>query len=214
MSSAIFCLLLHCGAELCRDLQKIVVLPISQVDRDEGLRMANNKELEAGLRKIAENFHLPGGGQMKLSRLVAEHLDWFDAAERRGMGWRDMIRALTAAGVTGKGGKPLSVGTLSATVWRKRADVELATNRTGRNVGIGSSAPAPQHLRRPNKAKRPSAGQPQRSKRASSRPTDDPAQAGRHGPTTSMGRANEIRAQSKDVLAFMDRARTVRRRSE
>lgn len=190
------------------------MLPISQVDRDEGLRMANNKELEAGLSEMAEDFHLPGGGQMKLSRLVAEHLDWFDAAERRGMGWRDMIRALTAAGVTGKGGKPLSVGTLSATVWRKRADVELGTNCTGRNAGIGSPAPAPQHLKPPNKAKRPSAGKPQRNKRALSRPTDDPAQAGRHAPTTSMGRPNEVRAQSRDVLAFMDRARTVRRRSE
>jgi hypothetical protein len=176
--------------------------------------MANNKELEAGLKAMAEDFHLPGGGQMKLSRLVAEHLDWFDAAERRGMGWRNMIRALTAAGVTGKGGKPLSVGTLSATVWRNRADVELGTNRTRRHGRIGSPAPAPQHLRPPNKAKRPSAGQPQRSKRASSRPTDDPAQAGRQAPTPSRGRVNEVRAQNRDVLAFMDRARAVRRRSE
>jgi hypothetical protein len=31
----------------------------------------------------------------------------FDAAEPRGMGWRDMIRVLTAAGVNGRRGKPL-----------------------------------------------------------------------------------------------------------
>jgi hypothetical protein len=49
---------------------------------------------------MAEDFHLPGGGHKKLSQLVAGHMHWFDAAERRGMGWRDMIRALTAAGVT------------------------------------------------------------------------------------------------------------------
>jgi hypothetical protein len=72
--------------------------------------MANNKELEAGLRAMTEDFHLPGGGRMKLSQLVGRHLHWFDAAERRGMSWRDMIRALTAAGVTGRRGKPLSVG--------------------------------------------------------------------------------------------------------
>jgi hypothetical protein len=48
-------------------------------------------------------------------------LDWFDAAELRGMGWRDMIRALASLGVTGPTGKQLSVGTLSSTVWRIRA---------------------------------------------------------------------------------------------
>ena len=61
--------------------------------------MVDNKELESGLKAIGEDFHLPGGGHKQLSQLVAGHMHWFDAAERRGMGWRDMIRALTAAGV-------------------------------------------------------------------------------------------------------------------
>jgi hypothetical protein len=82
--------------------------------------MARDKELETGLRRMSEDFYLPGGGRMKLSRLVAEHLGWFDVAELRGMGWRDMIRALTAAGVVGRTGKHLSVGTLSSTIWRER----------------------------------------------------------------------------------------------
>lgn len=64
--------------------------------------MAGDKELEAGLRRMAEDFHLPGGGRMKLSRLVAEHLGWFAVAERRGLGWQDMIRVLTAVGVVGR----------------------------------------------------------------------------------------------------------------
>lgn len=34
--------------------------------------MANNKELEAGLKAMAEDFHLPGGGRKKLSLLVAD----------------------------------------------------------------------------------------------------------------------------------------------
>lgn len=46
--------------------------------------MTSNKELEAGLKAMAEDFHLPGGGRMKLSRLAADHLGWFHAAERRG----------------------------------------------------------------------------------------------------------------------------------
>jgi len=94
--------------------------------------MSRNKELEAGLKAMAEDFHLPGGGHKKLSRLVTEHMDWFDAAERRGMGWRDMIWALTSAGITGRGGKSLSVGTLSSTVWRKRAEAENVISSAGR----------------------------------------------------------------------------------
>ena len=31
---------------------------------------------------MAEDFHLPAGGRMKLSQLVAGHLHWFEAAER------------------------------------------------------------------------------------------------------------------------------------
>jgi hypothetical protein len=67
--------------------------------------MASNKELEAGLKAMVEDYHLPGGGRKKLSQLVAGHLAWFDAAERRGMGWRDMIGVLTTAGVTRRSGK-------------------------------------------------------------------------------------------------------------
>jgi hypothetical protein len=64
---------------------------------DEEMRMVDNKELESGLKAMAEDFHLPGGGHKKLSQLVAGHMHWFDAAERGGIGWRDMIRALTAS---------------------------------------------------------------------------------------------------------------------
>lgn len=83
--------------------------------------MAINSDIEGRLRAIVEDFRLPGGGLMKLSRLVANHLDWFEAAEARGMTWRDMVKALSAVGVTGREGKPLSVGTLSSAVWRERA---------------------------------------------------------------------------------------------
>ena len=63
-------------------------------------------------------------------------MHWFDAAERRGMGWRDMIKALTAAGMNGRGGKPLSVGTLSSTVWRKRAETEDVMSRADRQARL------------------------------------------------------------------------------
>ena len=152
------CLFLHRNAELRSNLQKGRLL-LSFVG-DEEVRMVDNKELESGLKAMAEDFHLPGGGHKKLSQLVAGHMHWFDAAERRGMGWRDMIRALTAAGVNGRGGKPLSVGTLSSTVWRKRAETEDVMSRADRQARLAPPEPIPE-------------SQPVRSRKAS------PSQGGR-----------------------------------
>jgi hypothetical protein len=181
---------------------------------DEGIRMVDNKELESGLKAMAEDFHLPGGGRKKLSQLVAGHMDWFDAAERRGMGWLDMIRALTAAGVTGRGGKPLSVGTLSSTVWRKRAETEDVKSRASRRARHAPPGPARQHLRLPKGASRLSVGKPPRSERAASRRFDEQAQVSRQTSTPSKRSQRAVRSQNKDVLAFMDRARAVRRQSD
>jgi hypothetical protein len=138
--SAMLCLFLHRNAEFRSNLQKEDCL-LSFVG-DEEVRMVDNKELESGLKPMAEDFRLPGGGHKKLSRLVAGHMHWFDAAERRGMGWRDMIMALTAAGVNGRGGKPLSVGTLSSTVWRKRAETEDVMSRADRQARLAPPSPS------------------------------------------------------------------------
>lgn len=172
--------------------------------------MVINKELEAGLNAMAEDFHLPGGARKKLSRLVAGHLWWFDAAEQRGMSWRDMIRAMAAVGVTGRGAKPVSVGTLSSTVWRARTKGE-EVNGAREHERLG---PAPIPLRRhPRKSTRGSGtGQTQLGRRKASPQNGDGVQvdrpAGKRSGGDRLGRAN------KDVLAFMDRARAVRRRSE
>lgn len=170
--------------------------------------MTSNKELETGLRAIAEDFHLPGGGRKKLSRLVAGHLAWFDAAERRGMGWRDMIRVLTAVGITGRGGKPLSIGTLSSTVWRKRSEAVQEANRRPKNLKprrqVGSRKVSP------GESTNDSAGQFRGNMRATAH--FQPPQA---APILAKRLNSGGGAQSnKDVLAFMDRARSVRRRSE
>ena len=86
--------------------------------------MPTRKEIEAGLKAIAEDFNLPGGGQKKLARLVEDHLGWFDAVEARGLTFDDMGRLLFAHGVKRKSGRPFSVGTLSSTLWRKRDEAE------------------------------------------------------------------------------------------
>jgi hypothetical protein len=86
--------------------------------------VATSREIEAGLKAITEDFNLPGGGQKKLSRLVENHLGWFDAVEARGLTLDNMVRLLFASGVKRKDGRPFSVGTLSSTLWRKRDEAE------------------------------------------------------------------------------------------
>lgn len=129
--------------------------------------MVSNEELEAGLRAMAEDFHLPGGGRKKLPRLVAGHLAWFDTAEQRGMSWRDMTRALTAVGVGDRGAMPLSVGTLSSTVLRKRAETELPVGRPDRQEHLATFRRAAGHPERSRGTKRPPTGQLKRKHAAS-----------------------------------------------
>lgn len=173
--------------------------------------MISNKELEAGLRAMAEDFHLPGGGRKKLSRLVVGHMWWFDAAEQRGMSWRDMIQAMTAAGVTGRGTKPVSVGTLSSTVWRVRTkDGEANGAREQERLGPAPNLPSG-HPRKSTKSR--GSGQTQQGRRKASPQNDDGAQADRPASKRSAG-GDRLGRANKDVLAFMDRARAVRRRSE
>lgn len=171
--------------------------------------MTSNKELEARLKAIAEDFHLPGGGRKKLSKLVTEHMAWFDAAEQRGMSWPDMIRALTSAGVTSRGGKPLSVGTLSSTVWRKRAKVGEEMDRPG-----GEVTAIPPRSRSATEVRLPPAKAAQRERAAATSDTAGRLRSERDTVARSTASAKGGGQPNKDVLAFMDRARNVRRKSE
>jgi hypothetical protein len=98
--------------------------------------MAKNDEIEAGAKAIAEDLRLPGAGTKKLARVVEDHLDWFDKTEARGLTWADMSRLLFAAGAKGKNGRPLPVGTLYSTVWRKREDAK----RIGGGIALSSKS--------------------------------------------------------------------------
>jgi hypothetical protein len=177
--------------------------------------MASNKELEAGLKAMTEDYHLLNGGRKRLSRLVASHLWWFDAAERRGMSWRDMIDALTTAGVCGKGGQTLSVGTLSSTVWRARTEKEPDANNQARQRSPAAEASRPR-AKAPAKAPRPPAA-PLRQRRPAAPPHEAVEASTDRRTSTSPPRLTDGRRAelaNKDLLAFMDRARKVRRRSE
>ncbi len=172
--------------------------------------MVSNKDLEAGLKAMADDFHLPGGGRKKLSRLVVGYLWWFDAAEQRGMSWQDMIRAMAAAGVSGRGANPISVGTLSSTVWRVRTkDREASGAREQERLGQAPILPIGQP-RRSTKSR--GTGQTQQGRRKASPQEGDDDPASRPASKRAAGGDRPDRV-NKDVLAFMDRARAVRRRS-
>ena len=176
--------------------------------------MASNKELEAGLKAMVEDYRLPGGGRKKLSQLVAGHLAWFDAAERRGMGWRDMIGVLTTAGMTRRSGKPLSVGTLSSAVWRKRSEAAEKAD-CSRPERLNPPEPVNSREKSPREPKHASPEQFRGDKRAVMLQGTDRNKADRAASLPPKRSNSGVRAQTnKDVLAFMDRARAVRGRSE
>ena len=93
-----------------------------------------DKELVEGAKAIAEDLKLPGGGSVKLARIIDRHLDWFDAARARGLEWPDIVTMLFNAGVTRTDGRPLSRGHVSSLVWRKQA----ATQKQARATAVGS----------------------------------------------------------------------------
>jgi hypothetical protein len=166
--------------------------------------MADNKELESGLKAMAEDFLLPGGGHKKLSQLVAGHMHWFDAAGRRGMGWRDMIRALTAAGVNGRGGKPLSVGTLSSTVWRKRAETEDVMSRADRQARL---APPESQPVRSRKASPKQGGRP---KAAAGKPASLPASVSPPPKAPERGKSDRMPNASRSIHEKLARVAKLR----
>lgn len=149
------------------------------------------------------------------------------------MTWSDMIRLLSANGVVGKNGKALSVGTLSSTVWRRRAELQsLGENAPSRSVGKPRLARSKRVTKLPriesdvqtktnevisdrgkgvrgalSGGRQPAGGKfaPNQSKPPIRQATALIA----HSPSRPNG------AQSKkDVLAFMNRAASVRRKSD
>jgi hypothetical protein len=184
--------------------------------------MARDKAIEAGAKAIAADLALPGGGRKKLARVVEDHLDWFDAVEARGLTWNDMARLLFAAGAKGLNGCPISVGTLSSAVWRKRKKIltslQSARTRTdariappqnglrkginGRRVLLGGEPPAPaisDRISRTSKERRTATGSTPPATRNSSK-------------VASLKPSGNKPASKAETLAFMKRAAAIRRK--
>jgi len=173
-----------------------------------------NKQIEAGAKAIAEDMMLPGGGRKKLSRVVENHLDWFDAVEARGLTWGNISRLLLAAGAKGRNGRAISIGTLSSTVWRKRKETQALANparrptktritpeRSGLRGQTGDQHAPPSRAVAHQGSKKPTQG------RTSSGPTSHVTRnaAKAHTPP------NTEAASKAQTLAFMKRAATIRR---
>ena len=158
-----------------------------------------NRDIEAGAKMIAGDQMLPGGRRKKVARLVEDHLSWFDAAEARGMTWEDMSTALSAAGVTRPDGRPLSVGTLSSAVWRKRNQATLPEQP---HRAAGSSRPISVEKPHTSRAGLSQSNSNKQSKR-DVRPTP------RSGRVDQPG--DDMAPKGAGVLAFMHRAAKMRR---
>ena len=156
-----------------------------------------NRDIEAGAKAIAGDQMLPGGRRKKLARLVGDHLTWFDAAEARGMTWEDMIAALSAAGVTRPDGRPLSVGTLSSAVWRKREQSDIDRPSGPQMRLAGQTKPLHRH---PNSV--------------AALPKKKPRTRGRAGAGQSLGSdrpRDQASSQGASAMAFIQRAVRMRR---
>jgi len=150
-----------------------------------------NRDIEAGANAVAEDFIFPGGGRKKIARLVQEHLDWFNAAEARGMSLDDIVAALTAAGATYEDGSRINPGTLSAALWRKRnkpregVTPERAPNRQPQRLAGTNRRPAGRDADSPK---------PPSSKRVR-------MQSGQHGNDGGLNVGSRRHASSKKSLA-------------
>ena len=179
--------------------------------------MATDKEIEAGAKAIAADLALPGGGRKKLARVVEDHLSWFDAVEIRGLTWNDVTRLLFAAGAKGPNGRPISIGTLSSAVWRKRKETRTSMPSTKTQIetgapppqsGVGKRARDPRVLAGDPSLASATAGKISKTsitRQSAMRPTS---------PQNSSKTANpaKIASTSKSqTLAFMQRAAAIRR---
>ena len=180
--------------------------------------MASNKEIETGAKAIADDMALPGGGLKKLARVVGDHLDWFDLVERRGLTWGDISRLLFVAGVKSVNGRPISIGTLSSTVWRKRPSAESSAKPAPTEVTLRRPTPyksinaskAPTNKPRPGQASglegKNSSIQAARAPAAVSTPRET-KHAPRKLPTLKAGTTSKAQ-----TLDFMKRAAAIRRK--
>lgn len=164
-----------------------------------------DKELLEGAKAIAEDVKRPGGGSVKLARIIDRHLDWFDAARARGLEWSDIVTMLFNAGVTRTDGRPLSRGHVSSLVWRKQA----ATQTRARAARPSSADEDTTSNDRGGLVVPSGSGRPTKERAVNASPKTRPRSGGKSPATAKTAGSAK---QNQDVLAFMKRAAAIRKR--
>lgn len=118
-------------AAICRLLQA----DIGKFVSDFGNSAVGNNDMMIGAKRIAAALKGPVG-QIKLARIVGQHIRWFEDARSQGMTWDQIVVALTAAGAARADQTPFTRGSVSSAVWR-------ATNRISRKKATGRESTSP-----------------------------------------------------------------------
>jgi hypothetical protein len=165
-----------------------------------------HKDLQAGVRLIAEDFRLPNGRRKKIAKLVKEHWGWLEAAQARGMVVEDILAMLTAAGATYDGGVPIKFATLSNAIWRRRAAQACRPEK----------APATSKVQKAAGSRRPAGPAGRKRKQASAAGFIAPAQARSRAGIQAKDRELPVQkpvatGSGAGVLKFMRRAAALRR---
>jgi hypothetical protein len=184
---------------------------------DRGLGMSkrfilSDENLIEGARSIAADMQLPHGRQLKLAKVVDNHLVWFEKARARGLEWSDIIDLLYKAGVARSDGRPLSRGHVSSLVWRKQqakpsheipfvpADRGPVANERMTNV--------------PDDLNDKTGTQSKNGVTHEHSPEERPQQSKRKGSVSSKAKAPKTSKEHSDrneIVAFMRRAAQLRR---
>jgi hypothetical protein len=182
-----------------------------------------DKALRSGADTISRWLQTPGG-RGSFDKAVAEHLLWFQAARLRGMGWSAIVNVLSHAGVKRDSGLRLSEGHVRGVVSRQQKRVKIDQNAVlERLVERYGSTPAetdggsrPQLKHAPSKAL--AFGLNVALQAPPSKKRSEPSGKVRHtrmdgqsGMKTLSPKASLDRG---DIRAFMQKAATLRRRSD
>jgi len=122
---------------MCTNLQHFAERSRSEF-RITGISVMGNNDIMIGAKRTAAALKGPVG-QIKLARVVDQHLRWFADDRSQGMTWDQTIAALTAAGATRADGTPFRRGPASSAVWR----AERATSRAQATGPASATASAP-----------------------------------------------------------------------
>jgi hypothetical protein len=159
-----------------------------------------DSDLMTGAKRIAATLKGPIG-QIKLTRVVGQHLHWFEDVRSRGMTWDQIITVLTAAGATRADGTPFARGHVSSAVWRARKGISRP-KPTGPESASATTSVHTKQRSRPRKSAESSGSKiPRRDRGPKDAPTEEQC-----APTSGV----QTNPDKADLMRLMRRAAKLR----